>query len=443
MKSWLSRITGAAAPALFGAVEVYDESGRNLYPDPAYGDDPTFYGRSWGGISPGIYGMVTATAEACVEAIVNKLQEIPPRVVRLEPGELPVPVPDHPVNALLENPSPLMTGELFWSVAYRDLAIESNAYCQIRRARIGREAVAVGLERHAPDRVLYLSPLRTGERWPSYQISSMYGGARRMRYWDTVTLHGPGFNPETGHSPSRLRTVAAAALMIQAEAMKMIRRNFRRGFGGKLYVYSTADQALTQDQIDTLVKHLRKALAGHGTPEGVDKIPLLQPGLKLDKVPASSPQELLVKDILAWCIVETCRALRVPPRVVYHYEGGTRQAAVTPEADEALFMQSTIIPFARMAGAELTRKILTPAEKDRRLAIRYPYEEHVAGTLSERAKIADTLSKTGGVTANEVRRVVRLRPRPDGDKLIPSKGAPPVDKSEGREIDEEEETENA
>lgn len=441
---WLAKLTGGALQVPFGAVEIYDESGRNLYPDPAYGDNPAFYGRSWGGISPGIFGMVTATAEACVEAIVNKLLELPPRVVRLEPGELPVEVPDHPVNALLANPAAVMSGELFWSVAYRDLAIGSNTYCRLRRARIGRGAtVPVGLERIAPDRVLYRSPAMTGERWPSYQQSSMYGGARFVRYWDMVTLHGAGFNPETGCSPSRLRTVAAAALTIQAEAMRMLRRNFRRGFGGKLYVYSTADQALTPEQLDTLVAALKKSLAGHASPENVDKIPLLQPGLKLDKVPSSSPQELQVNDILAWCIVETCRAFRTPPRMVYHYQGGTRPGTEKPEADEAMFMKSTIIPLARMAGAELTRKLLMPAEKDQGLAVRYPYEEYIAGTLSERAGIADTLAKTGGVTINEVRRIVQLRRRADGDKLIPSKGAPPIDKGRSDETTEEEESENA
>ena len=407
-------------------------------PDP---DWPDFLSTDVGALG----ATMTATVEACVEVMSTTMAGLPHMVARRvsdssAPGRVRYePQEDHPIAALLLSPTPVMSGYQFRRVLYRDLYLNGNAYARLLMTR-GRMTgqMVTGMAYEAERSVKYNKPVG-GARWPTYTVQRPMEGRRDVPYWGMLNLHGPGFDPINGKSPSRLDGAARSAVDVQRKAAKMLARDLGRGFSGKLYVYSEADQMLTADQIDTLTTALKRSLTEGGNPT---KIALLQPGLKLASVPGSTAEQFMLDKVLDWTVEEICRAWRMPPRMVHFYRAGTRPSVQKPEADERAFYVNTVVPEAEAISEELTRKLLSPRDKDGDLVIRLDVEAVLRGTLSERALTAELLASRGGlITINEARRLVGYPPVPDGDRLLPSKGAPTeqggeIDKNAEEKIDE-------
>ena len=59
------------------------------------------------------------------------------------------------------------------------------------------------------------------------------------------------------------------------------------------------------------------------------------------------------------------------------------------------------------------------------LVVRMPADRIRAGSWTEQVRAVDqAVAKAGVMTINEGRRLLRLPPRPDGDRLLQPKGAP-------------------
>ena len=389
-------------------------------------DDPGFWVESGpSAIGFGMYDKkVMGTVSRCVGVLAGTLTGLPRKVMS---GDTEI--MGRPINALLENPSPLMASESFWDAMFRDFVIHGNAYAQIKRMNDGPESVPVQL-RHIPEhRVQPDMPFQfQGDRriYPRYTITEKSGRRHNVREWNMLVLHGPGFNVDLGKSPSRVDTAAYVAIDIQRKIARYVSGGMKRGFFGKMFAKAIGnpETAWTDDQIKAYAESLKKSLIDN---VDFDKVGMLRPGVDLDVVKASSPQEMMLDKMLEWTTLEICQALEVPPRLAYFYKTGTRPSVGKPEADEHAFMKSPIAPLARLIKAELTRKLLSPDEKRTGVRIDLFIDDLAQGTLSERAAIADQLaSKAGIIKINEGRKIVGHPPLPpeQGDRLLPSKGAP-------------------
>ena len=386
-------------------------------PDTDSGPQAYTYGR---GLGASALAAIPA-AHRAIGLLASTLARLPRTAARLEDpfADEWVPAPDHPVTALLEAPSRRMPDPwLFWEALFRALFASGNAYAWIRRDPRTRRPVelvpaACRVTRWAPGPVAqYDLLLLDGLRGFGEQITALAP--------DVLTLHGPGFDGLESPSPihyAARQTLSVMALSGEHQRALLSGVNLRAAITIVPELFGRILPEQLQQYQDTLNQ-------SYATARRKGQIPLLSPGFGLATVGGLSAADIQLIELLKYSVEDVGRAFGVPPRMLGHFHEGAK-VATTFEGHAVDFERWSVQEHVQRVQAQLTTKLVSADDATEGLVVRMPADRIRAGSWTEQVRAVDqAVAKAGVMTINEGRRLLRLPPRPDGDRLLQPKGAP-------------------
>ena len=386
-------------------------------PDPDSGPQAYSYGR---GLGASALAAIPA-AHRAIGLLASTLARLPRTAARLEDSFADewTPAPEHPVTALLEAPSRRMPDPwLFWESLFRALFASGNAYAWIRRdPRSGRPVelvpAACRVARWAPGPVAeYDLILLDGLRGLGEHITALAP--------DVLTLHGPGFDGLESPSPihyAARQTLSVMALSGEHQRALLHGVNLRAAITIVPELFGRILPEQLQQYQDTLNQSYAAA-------RRKGQIPLLSPGFGLATVGGLSAADIQLIELLKYSVEDVGRAFGVPPRMLGHFHEGAK-VATTFEGHAVDFERWSIQEHVQRVQAQLTTKLVSADDAAAGLVVRMPADRIRAGSWTEQVRAVDqAVAKAGVMTINEGRRLLRLPPRPDGDRLLQPKGAP-------------------
>ena len=137
-----------------------------------------------------------------------------------------------------------------------------------------------------------------------------------------------------------------------------------------------------------------------------------------------SAADIQLIELLKYSVEDVGRAFGVPPRMLGHFHEGAK-VATTFEGHAVDFERWSIQEHVQRVQAQLTTKLVSADDAAAGLVVRMPADRIRAGSWTEQVRAVDqAVAKAGVMTINEGRRLLRLPPVPDGDRLLQPKGAP-------------------
>lgn len=396
-------------------------------------DDPNFFWVTNGHLSGRGRGDAIPAAHAAINTLTAQMGLLQPTVARDN-----MPVEAHRIKTLLRYPNRTIDPHLFWMMLYRPYHSHGNSYAYIRRDFQGRPVELV------PATVLDARFVESRRApYVAYRIellgADIRGGMALERQINTtsrdlITLHGMGFDGLKSPSPVQY------AAKVQIETMKAIgdheRAVMRDGLnsGTVVTIDSDALNLSTPGAWEELVKRVQSGMKA-SRKEG-SAVPLLPPGVKLERLNSISNVDMQLIDLLRWGVEDIARVWRISPARLGHFYEGMRVAGM--EAQFTDFERFTLADHVQAVEEQLTRKLLTAEEIMAGLEITVPTDSLKRGSLSERAKVAkETVADGGLMTINEGRELMGLPPHPDGDRLLQPKGAPAQNDGGSNEPDDD------
>ena len=386
-------------------------------PDPDSGPQAYTYGR---GLGASALAAIPA-AHRAIGLLASTLARLPRTAARLEDpfADEWTPIPDHPVTALLAAPSRRVPDPwLFWESLFRALFASGNAYAWIRRdLRSGWPVelvpAACRVTRWAPGPVAeYDLILLDGLRGLGEHITALAP--------DVLTLHGPGFDGLESPSPihyAARQTLSVMALSGEHQRALLHGVNLRAA----ITILPELHGRILPEQLQQYQDTLNQSYAAA---RRKGQIPLLSPGFGLATVGGLSAADIQLIELLKYSVEDVGRAFGVPPRMLGHFHEGAK-VATTFEGHAVDFERWSIQEHVQRVQAQLTTKLVSADDAAAGLVVRMPADRIRAGSWTEQVRAVDqAVAKAGVMTINEGRRLLRLPPVPDGDRLLQPKGAP-------------------
>ena len=361
-------------------------------------------GAAGGGYAPAFQtnGPVTAM-ESCISILSSLIATAPRHVVAIG-EEYEEPLPEHPVTALLNNPSPLMDDVQFWSGMLENTVGHGNGVAVIHRAgpalgRLPMELTPIRLENvqgvtTRGNKVIYKIRMPRGDN----------GGSELVEYGrgDIVHLTGDRFNGLWGQGPLELG--ARQAMQAANAAQKIMVNSLLNGARPQGTLEAPSD--MSSKQYAELKEIWEAKYEGAGN---AGKTPLLPPGAKFSPTPISN-RELELINILRFQVEDISRVFRVPLTMLNRQDtaGWTANNVAQHWTN---FVRSSLRPRAQRIEAQLTNKLLAGQRLDgRRLAVRLDLGPLERGTMQERIDDAIALRGGGLALPNEARGHFGWRP---------------------------------
>ena len=377
-------------------------------------------------------------AYAAIGLLSSTLTQLPRTVARLDDPleDHWTAEADHPVSTLLRHPSRLVDPWLFWEWMFRQLFAKGNAYAWIRRDNQFRPVELVPAEctrcvwatgGRGPvtvyDLELWGGPESEADRLRNQ--GSLLPGMRQVqgvRAGDVVVLHGPGFNGLASPSPVQY----AARRSLQAMDQAGLQQQRLLASGGLQTVLKTDPvlDRLTSEQLEDSRRLVRETF---DSARETGSVPVLPPGY--DVVSAGgmmSAVDIQIIELLRLGVEDVARVWNIPPRMLYHYYRGFRVTMFEQQAQD--FERWTVRGYVQRVEEQFTAKLMSRQDVSENRVVRMPTDRIRAGSWSERVNAVDqAVAKAGVMTINEGRRLLRLPPVEDGDRLLQPKGAPAQD----------------
>ena len=386
-------------------------------PDPDSGPQAYTYGR---GLGASALAAIPA-AHRAIGLLASTVARLPRTAARLEDpfADEWTPAPDHPVTALLAAPSRRMPDPwLFWESLFRALFASGNAYAWIRRDPRTRRPVELV---PAACRVTRWAP-GTVAQYDLILLDGLHGLGEHITALapDVLTLHGPGFDGLESPSPihyAARQTLSVMALSGEHQRALLHGVNLRAA----ITILPELHGHILPEQLQQYQDTLNQSYAAA---RRKGQIPLLSPGFGLATVGGLSAADIQLIELLKYSVEDVGRAFGVPPRMLGHFHEGAK-VATTFEGHAVDFERWSIQEHVQRVQAQLTTKLVSADDAADGLVVRMPADRIRAGSWTEQVRAVDqAVAKAGVMTINEGRRLLRLPPVPDGDRLLQPKGAP-------------------
>lgn len=320
-------------------------------------------------------------------------------------------VPDHPLNVLLESPSPFMDGGLLWESIARELCAKGNIYLWVRRTTGGYPASlwpGQALRSRGRNDTFTFYP------WPlDGQLRTMELPRRSV-----VGIHGPGFNGV--ESPSPIWHAAMQTSRTMAEAQEYQYNRLRLGLNAQTVIET--DPSLDGVDPDVLRENAKKINAIYGGARNAGAIPVLFPGYSLKAVGTVSAADLQVVELLRWGVEDIARVWNFNPVLLGIIAAGTRP--LIRELAEG-FTRWTLKPVVDRLQGALTFGLMPTRDRANNLEIQFDLDRSRIGTFRDQVEAIELAVTRGGLlTINEGRARLGYPPYPGGDVLLKPKGSP-------------------
>lgn len=419
-----NKISGASKPGLFNALAT------------AFND---YYNRGFvSGISHNGVGegkVDLPVLWACRNVIADNIAGRPIYVAKRDPdnpsseGQYEK---EHPINVLLDNPSPWMSRNLFWSTLIGNMLVTGNGYALARRdARNGRVSELTIAERDSLNiqnavrdgEVIYILRLYTEGGHDYTEIET----SRR----NVVRLHGPGYNARKGESVSPIAYSGFTSLRLARLAQTYQESVYNRGTHQRGFLESSegggeADYAKLQELLDDAA--------------GVDKANttrVIPRGWKYSGANFNTV-DLAIIEVMKWTVEDIARLYSIPPHMVGHMSGNTAWGKGIDSLSIG-FVQNCLRPNAERLEKALAVTLLEPNEILDGYTIRIDLSGAGFGSEESRMGLAERAVRSKLMTPNMARaRYLGLPPIEGGDELQDIAGAPTPEDARGPGASEDE-----
>jgi HK97 family phage portal protein len=363
------------------------------------------------GIQVDEYAAQTLSAVwACVRLKSDSVAQLPVGLFRKE-GAVNTPVTDHPVARLLaEGFNPDQSTQMGLYTGQSQIELTGNTYLRILRD-----------ERGAPTALYFLPPDATdvilAENTP-YDLVEKYRVTYRGQQYeydpsDVAHIRGHATRGVVGLSPvTAAREAVGLGLAAEKYGATFFQNDGRSG-GFFMQPADTSARAKRAKQENAA----SEALSGQGGPDRAHMPKVLDPGVKYIPVTLSQHDSQYL-ETRGFTVHEICRFWGVPavfidPAATTAWGSGIEQLKIG-------FVELAIQPQSLRWAGELTRKLLTPAERNAGLHVAMNSGVLLRGDMMARGTYIDIRVKNGTLTRNEARSMEGDNPLPGGDvPLIP------------------------
>jgi HK97 family phage portal protein len=337
---------------------------------------------------------------ACVKRLSTDVAKLPLRMMRKLPNGGWEEETNHPVARLLRKPNRRMTKFEFVQTVVMYHQLHGNAYVAIVRDEAG---IPVELVPMTPGAVS-VTEASTGDLF--YDVSSrmLSPNTQRLRAEDVIHVRNLSLdNGIRGASPIAL---ASEVMGLTLAAQTLAANTFKQGahFSGTL----STDQKLSPEQINQTSRAWHESSSGVGN---AGKTPVLQGGLKFDKISQSAEESQLLES-RKFAVEEVCRIFGVPPAKLHVVDRATTGNNV--EEQNQSYIDDTLMAITRPIEEALEIDLLFGDEAGK-YAFNFDYDELLRGNRSDRYAAHSQALQNGFMSINEVRAAEKLLPIEGGD----------------------------
>lgn len=337
---------------------------------------------------------------ACIRAISEDAPKAPLEVLReLSPTESE-PVPDHPLNQLLNvAPNDEMDGYIFRETLTGHILGWGNAYAEIERDGGGRP---VALWPLLPNQVRVRRVWDTDD--PRGRIVYDHTSERRIvtavRAEDILHIRGFGFDGLVGYSPIRMARTSLGLTMAAEKFGAAFFQNAARPGGVLSHPARLSDQAMAR------LKASRAEM--YGGPENTGKDMVLEEGMTWNKI-TIDPEEAQFLETRQFQPVEVCRWFRMPPHKIADL---SRATFSNIEHQSLNYADDTLSGYWTRWEREGRRKLFSLGELASRFKLEHDESELRRGDLESRYKSYALGRQWGFLSVNDILRMEGRRPLP-------------------------------
>jgi hypothetical protein len=165
--------------------------------------------------------------------------------------------------------------------------------------------------------------------------------------------------------------------------------------------------AATREQIDAITDRLRRN--HNGIDSDSYSFTVLSGGAKLNNSTIPPEQSQLIQS-RQFAVIDMCRILRIPPHIVFDLSRATWNNIETMSIEVVKY---SLLPWILKAEEQMSAKLLTTAEQDAGMYVRYSVDSLLRGDTSTQTKNVLALVNGGLITANEGRASLEMKPLDD------------------------------
>ncbi len=341
--------------------------------------------------------MGLSTAWACVNLLAGTQASLSLDVYRKDERRIKMPAPDHPLQAVLDDPNADQTPVDFWEMMCLSLELWGNAYARIGRRQDGS--------------IISLTPIRP----EIMQVKRAQSGHLEYRWHDGQSqvadednifhIRGHGGDPMGGMSTlSWNRSTFGTAQAIERAANRTFVNGIRAP--GAL----VADKQLTPEQMMTAEKRITDKYAGA---MNAGRPLLLNSDFKWQQI-SFNPEEAQMLESRGFSVEQICRVFGVPPFMVGHTEKVTSFGSGL-EQQILGFQKFTLRKRLKKIEQSIRKQLLTVDDRRQGYTVSFNLEDLLRGDSRARSDFYRALLDGGVITINEVRALEGLPPVEGGD----------------------------
>lgn len=335
-----------------------------------------------------------------LKCIVDEIKKLNPQHIRMK-GDDPVPVRDSTIQAVLDNPNPIMTTTEFLEKVTWLLLLNYNAFI-VPEYDVWTDR-ATGQERRYYKALYPIQPTQvdflqdpTGRLFVNFwfangeQTTLAYDDVIHIRYNYSVNQYmGGNEMGQPDHGPL-LETLRLNDSLLKGVAKAM---NSSYTVNGIVKFNTMLDDGSMQKALDEMTRKLKNNEDG-----------FLPIDMKADFIPLERKSSAVDPETLKFIDEKILRNWGIPLAIL--------TGDFTKEQYEA-FYQKALEPLVIAMSQAFTKKLFTSREKAYGNMVRMYPKELIFMTVSQTLEMINILSPTGGLYENEKRAALGLRPLPE------------------------------
>lgn len=338
--------------------------------------------------------------QQALKCIVDEIKKLNPQHIRMK-GDDPVPVRDSTIQAVLDNPNPIMTTTEFLEKVTWLLLLNYNAFI-VPEYDVWTDR-ATGQERRYYKALYPIQPTQvdflqdpTGRLFVNFwfangeQTTLAYDDVIHIRYNYSVNQYmGGNEMGQPDHGPL-LETLRLNDSLLKGVAKAM---NSSYTVNGIVKFNTMMDNGSMQKALDEMTRKLKNNEDG-----------FLPIDMKADFIPLERKSSAVDPETLKFIDEKILRNWGIPLAIL--------TGDFTKEQYEA-FYQKALEPLIIAMSQAFTKKLFTSREKAYGNMVRMYPKELIFMTVSQTLEMINILSPTGGLYENEKRAALGLRPLPE------------------------------
>lgn len=358
----------------------------------------------------GAYDSETPTGAlfACVSIMTGLFSRLPHEVYRRY-GRFESVDRRSPLNDLLHQPAPHMTGHTLKELMYWDTFSNGNGVSEIISSSDGYPVELAYCKLTGKLRRDTTSGMVYGVVYPR-ENGLMVNGEVEAR--NLLHFRWDGYDIFDGISPSPIETHAINTWGLHLASLKHQNVTLNKGFSARNVIET--DAAIRPKTLIDFREKIQELYSGN---INAGKVPILFPGMKANQLGWSSVDLQLI-EILKYTVTDLARVYKIPLHLLQADERTSGWSGNSLPDRWLNFERVGVLPHSERFGAEMSFKLMPPPLRNRHNGIRINTDSLTESNLPQMAKTVGELVTKRIWTPNEARERTGKRPLPGGDELI-------------------------